>query len=156
MLYHSQIKPVKRDIIETTHITDPHWISGFVSGEGNFDAGIRKATMDRPERVYLRFRITQNIRDLSLMNLIIKYLDAGRIDFDKRKDNSTINLVVGDFSDITDKIILDQYLIFGVKILDYHDWVKIANLMKLGKNKTLDGMEEIKFIERGMNKGRSF
>jgi len=53
------INPVKRETIETTHISDPHWISGFVSGEGNFDAGIRKSTNTRKERVYLRFRLTQ-------------------------------------------------------------------------------------------------
>jgi hypothetical protein len=76
----SQIKPVPREIIETTKIPDPHWIVGFVSGEGNLDAGIRKATVDRKERVYLRFRITQHERDINLMDLIIKYLGAGRID----------------------------------------------------------------------------
>jgi hypothetical protein len=66
------INPVKRKTIETTEISDPHWISGFVSGEGNFDAGIRKATNTRKERVYLRFRITQPLRrERSKINGII-------------------------------------------------------------------------------------
>lgn len=119
----TNIKPEPREIIETTKIIDPNWIAGFVSGEGNFDAGIRKATMDRKERVYLRFRITQNDRDIKLMELIIKYLEAGRIEFDKRKENSTVNIVVGNFLDITEKIIpfFDKYQIFGIKNLDYLD-----------------------------------
>ena len=122
----TQIKPVTKEIILTTKIIDPHWIAGFVSGEGNFDAGIRKATEDsrpRPERVYLRFRITQNDKDLNLMYLIVNYLDAGRIDWDRRKGNSTVTIVVGNFLDITNKIIpfFDKYQIIGVKNLDYLD-----------------------------------
>jgi len=153
------IKPVNRDKFEATEIIDPHWISGFVSGEGNFDAGIRKATLmatPRKERVYLRFRVTQNDRDIKLMELILKWLDAGRIDWDKRKDNNTVNIVIGDFSDIINKIVpfFDKYPVLGVKHLDYLDWVRIANLIKLGKNKTVEGMEEIKVIEKGMNKTR--
>jgi hypothetical protein len=72
------INPVKREITKTKNIPDSHWISGFVSGEGNFDAGIRKATNTRKERVYLRFRLTQHERDLKLMELLIKYFGAGR------------------------------------------------------------------------------
>jgi hypothetical protein len=58
-----------------------------------------------------------------------------------------VSIVVGNFKDITNKIIpfFDQYQyqyhILGVKNLDYLDWVKISNLMKLLKNKTKEGME---------------
>jgi len=51
------INPVERELIQTTNIPDPHWISGFVSGEGNFDAGIRKKINKIGYQVYLRFRI---------------------------------------------------------------------------------------------------
>jgi hypothetical protein len=90
------------------------------------------------------------------MELIIKYLGAGRIEYEKRKGYPIVSIVVGNFSDITNKIIpfFDQNLILGVKYLDYLDWVKIANLIMSGKNKTPEGMEEIKRIEAGMNKGR--
>lgn len=151
-----QINPIKRETIETTNISDPHWISGFVSGEGNFDAGIRKATNTRKERIYLRFRISQHERDLKLMELIMKDLGAGRIEYDNRKEKSLVNLVVGNFSDINNKIIpfFYQYPVLGVKYLDYLDLAKIANMINLGKNKTQEGFEEIKVIEAGMNKGR--
>ena len=153
----SSIKPVKKEIIHTTNIPDLHWISGFVSGEGNFDAGIRKSTNFKNERVYLRFRITQHERELKLMKLLIKYLGAGRIEFDRRVDASTITIVVGNYSDIIKKIIpfFDKYPILGNKQLDYLDWSKIANKIKLGEHKTQKGFEEIKVIESGMNKSRS-
>jgi hypothetical protein len=145
-----------KEIIKTTKITDPHWIAGFVSGEGNFDAGTRKATVTpthRNERAYLRFRITQHERDLNLMGLITNYLGAGRIEKDKRVKNSTVTIVVGSLSDITNKIIpfFDKYTIHGIKYLDYLDWVRISNLMQI-KNK--ESMNEIKRIEKGMNSSR--
>lgn len=57
------------------------------------------------------------------MELIINYLGAGRIERDNRINNSTVSIVVGNFSEITEKIIpfLDQYPILGVKNLDYLD-----------------------------------
>ena len=153
----SKINPVERETIETKEISNPMWVAGFVSGEGNFDAGIRKATITREARVYLRFRITQHERELKLMKLLIKYLGAGRIEFDRRVDASTITIVVGNYSDIIKKIIpfFDKYPILGNKQLDYLDWSKIANKMKLGEHKTQKGFEEIKVIESGMNKSRS-
>lgn len=156
--YFTSIVPVKKETIETTEITSPYWISGFVSGEGNFDAGIRKATGMRIERPYLRFRITQHNRDLKLMELIIKYLGAGRIEWDNRKGVSNVHIVVGNFTDITNKIIpfFYNYPILGVKNLDYLDWTKIADLIKLGLNKTKEGMDKIKEIEKGMNKSRMY
>lgn len=152
----SQIVPVEREIIKTTNIPDPQWVSGFVSGEGNFDAGIRKATSTRKERVYLRFRISQHKRDLNLMELIIQYLGCGRIEYDNRKEHSVITIVVGNFKDIHLKIIpfFIQNPIKGIKYLDYLDWCKIAELVSLGKHKTDKGLEEIKKIEALMNKGR--
>ena len=87
------------------------------------------------------------------MNLIIEYLGAGRLERDYRVKHKTVTIVVGNLLEITNKIIpfFNQYPIFGVKSLDYLDWVKIANLIKLGKNKKL---EEIKEIKKGMNKSR--
>jgi len=148
------INPVKRKTIETTEISDPHWISGFVSGEGNFDAGIRKKNTKIGYQVYLRFRITQHTRDTQLMELLIKYLGAGRLEKHSRKP--VVNLVIGNFSDLTQIIItfFNQYPILGIKYLDYLDWCKIANLIKLGSHLKQEGLEEIREIEIGMNRGR--
>lgn len=132
----SQINPVERAIIQTTNIPDPNWVSGFFSGEGNFDAGIRTATNKIGYRVYLRFRVTQHARDTQLMELLIKYLGAGRLEKDYRKNKICVNLVMGNFSDLTQIIVpfFNQYPILGVKYLDYLDWCKIANLITSGSH----------------------
>ena len=125
-----------------------------VSGEGNFDAGIRKSSNINGFRVYLRFRITQHNRDLKLLELIIDYLKSGRLEINPQK--STVNLVVGQFSDINNIIIpfFNKYPIIGVKYLDYLDWCKIAKFIEEGEHLTEKGLTDIIKIESGMNKGR--
>jgi hypothetical protein len=133
------INPVERPTIVTTNIPDPNWISGFVSGDGNFDAGIREsksiegATVIPPKqiaalggearrtRVYLRFRISQDARDTQLLELIIKYFGVGRIEKEPR--NTVYNLVISKFSDLNQIIIpfFNQYPLNGIKKLDYLD-----------------------------------
>jgi hypothetical protein len=150
----STINPIQRPIINSTTILDPQWVSGFVSGDGNFDAGIRESKNKIGYKVYLRFRITQHIKDTKLLELIINYLGAGRLE--KDLNASVVNLVIGNFLDLKHKIIpfFSKYPIFGIKHLDYIDWCKIANLINLGSHLTLEGIEEIKQIKSGMNKGR--
>jgi hypothetical protein len=149
-----KINPVERSIIQSTNIPDPNWVSGFVSGEANFDVGIKKSKNIIGYQVYLKLRISQHERDLKLMILLINYLGAGRIENDSR--NPVVYLVIGKISDINNIIIpfFNQYPIFGTKYLDYLDWCKIANLMNLGSHLTSEGLGEIRKIKSGMNKNR--
>lgn len=41
----NNVNPVERSLIQITNISDPNWISGYVSGEVNFYAGIRNKTI---------------------------------------------------------------------------------------------------------------
>jgi LAGLIDADG endonuclease len=151
----SKIKPIQRPIINTTNIHDPQWISGFVSGDGNFDAGVRSSNNIIGYKVYLRFRITQHAKDSKLLELIIKYLGSGRLE--KYNRGSVVNLVIGKFSDLNQIIIpfFNKYPLCGIKHYDYQDWCKITNLITEGKHLTNEGLEQIKQIKSGMNKGRT-
>jgi hypothetical protein len=44
--------------------------------------------------------------------------------------------------------------LFGIKLLEYLDWCKIAKLMAEGSHRTPDGIKLIQEIKSGMNKGR--
>ena len=54
--------PVSRPVINTNFIREANWISGFVSGEGCFDAHITKSPNKTGSRVQLRFRIVQHCK----------------------------------------------------------------------------------------------
>ena len=43
----------------------------------------------------------------------------------------------------------------GAKSFNYADFKKVAGMMKVGAHLTLDGLEEIREIKKGMNYGRS-
>ena len=147
--------PVERPIINTENIPNPFWISGFITGEGCFDASITNSRNKIGKRVEVRLRVFQHERDLKLMESIIKYLGAGKIY--KYPDKSAVCLTIFKFSDINEKIIpfFNKYAIDGVKLNDYLDWCKINQLMNHGLHLTKQGLNIIQKIKSGMNKGRS-
>jgi hypothetical protein len=76
---------VERPLIATTNIFDPNWIAGFVSGEGNFDINIHKSKSHRiGYQVQLIFRVSQDERDIQLMEHLKKHLGSGIIEVNKK------------------------------------------------------------------------
>ena len=98
------------------------------------------------------------------MKSFITYFNCGRIS----KRGEAIDFSVSKLSDITDKIIpffpscktfkglagRKKYPILGVKAEDFHDWCKVAEMMKQKKHLTAEGLEQIRNIKAGMNHGR--
>lgn len=128
--------------------------AGFVSGEGNLDVGIKKSKNIIGYQVYLRFRISQHARDTKLIELIMNYLGAGRLELDSRKP--AVYLVITKISDINQIVIpfFNKYPICGIKQLDYLDWCKVANLIVSGAHLTNEGLAEIRQIKNSINTGR--
>lgn len=74
------VRSKDRPLIVTTEIPDPNWISGFSSGESCFDVKLNKSKVyTTGYQVQIRFRITQHTRDRALLDLIISYLNCGRL-----------------------------------------------------------------------------
>ena len=139
--------PVVRPSINTTQIPDPQWISGFTCGEGNFDIGIKKSKNKIGYQVLLRFRLWQHDRDLKLMELIIEYLRAGRLEIEDKRNSVCITVMK--LYDLTHKIIplFEKNKIIGVKQLDFEDFAEVAKLMHLGLHLTDEGLKLIRSIK---------
>lgn len=148
--------PVERPLINYDVILDPNWISGFVSAEGNFDVRMPLSNNKLGSRVQLRFRISQDSRDLKLMEKIVEYFSSGKIY--KYGGKSALSLTIVDFTDISNTIIpfFNKNPIIGIKLYDYLDWCKIHNLMTNRSHFTLVGIDSIRKIKSGMDTGRSF
>lgn len=128
---------IEKQIINTNNIPDPNWISGFVTGEGNFDVLVTGQSSNKiGSRVQLRFRISQHARDIRLMEYLIKYLGSGKIY--KYSEKPAVVLTIFKFSDINNKIIpfFEQNPLLGVKLFDFLDWCKVAKLMNNGSHLT--------------------
>lgn len=151
--------PVDRPIINTKTISDSNWVSGFVTGEGNFDVIIlRQPTNKIGYRVQMRFRISQHKRDANLMECLIKYLGSGKL-YRYPGEKPAVVLTLTKFSDIIKIIIpfFEKNPLLGIKKLDFLDWCKIAKIINDGSHLTLEGLNIIKNkkIKSGMNTGRN-
>jgi hypothetical protein len=175
------ITPIDRPKVKISEIIDPHWLAGFVEGEGSFMV----STLDSSTHVLgvqtqLRFRISQHNRDKILMKSLVDYLNCGNYQLYSNRDLG--EFVVTGFSDIAEKIIpfFQKFTLKGVKGLDYADFCKAAELMKTKAHLTVflpprggdgkpgphrtpfraggalaEGLEQIRKIKAGMNRGRT-
>ena len=150
-----KIIPVSRPLVVIDDINDPNWVAGFFTGEGCFDVKITKSISHKiGSQIQLRFRIYQHERDIKLMEQLIKFLGSGKIEKDTRKP--LVSLTIIKFSDISNIIIpfFEKYSVKGEKYFNYLDWCKIAKLMKEKSHLTIQGVDLIRDIKSGMNKGR--
>lgn len=93
-------------------------------------------------------------RDVELMKALIEYLGCGRYYLKTKQDVG--DFVVSRLSDITAKIIpfFEKYPVIGVKALDFSDFCKASKLIKDKAHLTESGLEDIRIIKAGMNRGR--
>jgi len=130
-----------------------NWLSGFASGEGCFLVDIYKSSTSRlREAVKLKFKITQHIRDALLMESLITYFGCGNYYF--HVVLRTGDLVVQKYSDIIP--FFNKYPILGIKSKDFEDFKQVVELMKSNTHKTPEGLDKIREIKSGMNRGRSW
>lgn len=103
-------------------------------------------------QVLLKFSLTQHSRDELLMKSLVEYLDCGNI----CKDGESFQYQVQKFSDNAEKIIpfFIKCSIVGMKALDFKDWCKACEIVKLKGHLTNEGLNKIHEIKAGMNAGR--
>src|SRR6185437_421909 len=153
-----KILPVTRPSVLDYNIQDPHWFAGFTSGEGCFSINICQSSSYLSDfQVQLFFIISQHSRDLALMESLVSYLGCGRIKKVSTRPNE-VNFVVTKFSDILGKIIpfFKTFTILGVKFKDFEDFCRVAELMQNKEHLTDEGLDQIREIKAGMNRGREF
>ena len=147
------VVPVVRPLVENKKISDPNWLAGFTSAEGCFFINTQaKNAYSLGFQVILVFGVTQHSRDEKLMRSLIEYFDCGNI----IQRGEAFDFRVTKLSDIENKIIpfFKKFQIYGVKALEFADWCKVAEIMKQKKHLTAEGLEQIRKIKTGMNKGR--
>jgi NADH:ubiquinone oxidoreductase subunit 3 (subunit A) len=147
--------PLARPLVQNLLIPDPQWVAGFTEAEGCFYVGISKNSIyNAGSRVKLRFGLTQHSRDRTLMESLIKFWDCGSLE--QPLDYNHVHFRISKFSDLHNKLVpfFQKYPLHGVKRLDYLDWCKVAELMQNKAHLTVEGLNEIRQIKAGMNKGR--
>jgi len=104
-------------------------------------------------QIKLKFIITQHSRDSQLMSSLVQYLNCGGY---YNKTSQMGYFAVTDFSDIDTKIIpfFEKYSLHGAKALDFADFQRVADIIKVKGHLTEDGLDKIRLIKAEMNRGR--
>lgn len=148
------ITPISKPLMPRQEIPDHNWLAGFVDGEGCFFIKFQGSSSHKlKEKVSLSFIITQHIKDELLMRSIIDYLGCGNI----QVGDHAVYFRVDKFLDINEKIIpfFDKYPLLGIKSLDYLDWCKAVELINNKDHLTKEGLEQLRILKTGMNRGRT-
>lgn len=131
----------------------PQWVAGFTSGDGCFKVSIRESKLYKAGgRVILLFIVTQHIRDELLLKSLVDFFGCGQtfnykdyIEFRCQSFKNNSQIILPFFS---------KYSILGVKSQDFEDWAKVVEMVKTNLHLTKEGLEKIREIKLGMNKGR--
>lgn len=146
---------MNRSLVEFTGIPDPNWLAGFVDGEGCFHVQISKdKTYKTGAHVALKFIITQHIRDAELIKSLMNYFGPSVGKVTERK--TCVYFIVTKIVDITEKILpfFEKYPLLSTKQKDLSDFCEVASLMKTKVHTTAEGLDQIRLIKSGMNRGR--
>ena len=120
--------PVIRPPVENIAISHPEWMAGFVTGEGCFLVQMSKYGKGKLDGVSLRLKVSQHLRDKSLLNLFILFFGCGLFNYHGGKASCKSKLgsgvfIVRKFADISDKILpfFKEPQIRGIKREDFED-----------------------------------
>jgi hypothetical protein len=102
----------------------------------------------------LHFTIAQHSRDTELMNSLIQYFGCGSVV--KPSEKYSVEFAENKFTDIDGKILpfFEKYPLQGLKLLNFEDFCKVAEIMKAKGHLTEEGLVKIREIKAGMNRNR--
>ncbi len=142
------IVPVKKVKIEDNKLSNlsSDWVAGFSAGESNFFITISGT------KVWLRFSIAQDSRDILLLKNFIPFFNCGYIA--QYKNRKVCEFITTKINDIIMYIIpfFDQYKIEGSKYNDYIKFKEAAFLIKNKEHLTETGFNKIIELKNSMNK----
>lgn len=145
--------PVLIPEVELPDNINSQWIAGFVDAEGCFFVNVIKATTKIGYSVSLVFKITQHSKDMELLGGLTNYLKCGQVYLSTSQARA--DLMASKLADI--ELIIEffkQNTLIGSKAKDFADFCAIFELVKNKSHLTQEGLETIRTIKEGMNRGR--
>ena len=118
-------------------ILSSEWVAGFSTGESNFFITISGT------KVWLRFSIGQDSRDILLLKNLVKFFNCGYVA--QYKNRKVCEFIVTKINDIIIYILpfFDKHRIEGSKYNDYLNFKKAAILIKSKEHLTEKGLSKI-------------
>jgi len=126
------------------------YLAGFADGEGSFNVSFRpRQDYTLPWKVSLCFNISQ--RDPVVLTLYKRHLQCGTM---RQRRDGVWYYEVNNLVPILDNVIpfFDEFhFLSAKKKRDYAKFKALAALLRAGRHRDRDGIEEVLAIRRGMN-----
>ena len=128
------------------------YLAGFADGEGSFNASFRpREDYQCPWKVSLCFNISQ--RDPVILSLFKRHLQCGTM---RQRRDGVWYYEVNNLTPILENVIpfFDRFhFLSAKKKRDFLKFKEIAEILKQGRHRSRDGIEEILKIRSDMNDG---
>lgn len=137
------------------------YISGLVSGEGNFTIAVSKTASCRLG-LHARaiFQMEMSIVDEDLLLRVQRFWGYGYMNYPKPrtrvvKESPTCKLIVTDLAGHLRLIdFFEKNPLLGAKQKSFEVWKKCVRIIEAGRHRSDDGMREILRLREGMNQFR--
>ena len=133
---------------------DPHWVVGFVDGEGCFHIGINvHAEMKAGHQVLPEFTVVQHERDAQVLHGLKAFFGCGVV---RVNHGDRLAYRVRSLEHLRERIV-PFFLSHPLKTKKNVDFLKFRDvilLMQRGEHLTPEGIENIRRITAVMNRGQ--
>ena len=133
---------------------DPHWVVGFVDGEGCFHIGVNPhAEMKAGHQVLPEFTVVQHERDAQVLHGLKAFFGCGVV---RVNHGNRLAYRVRSLEHLREKIVpfFLSHPLRTKKNVDFLKFRDVILLMERGEHLTPDGIENIRRIAAVMNRGQ--
>jgi hypothetical protein len=133
---------------------DPHWVVGFVDGEGCFHIGINPhAEMKAGHQVLPEFTVVQHERDAQVLHALKAFFGCGVV---RVNHGSRLAYRVRSLEHLRERIVpfFVSHPLKTKKNVDFLKFRDVILLMERGDHLTPEGVEKIRNIAAVMNRGQ--
>ncbi len=133
---------------------DPHWVVGFVDGEGCFHVGINPhAEMKSGYQVLPEFTVVQHERDAQVLHGLKAFFGCGVV---RVNHGDRLAYRVRSLEHLQGRIVpfFSSHPLKTKKNVDFLKFRDVLLLMERGEHLTPEGLEQIRRITAVMNRGQ--
>jgi hypothetical protein len=134
---------------------EPEWVTGFVDGEGCFHVGInRHQEMTTGYQVLPEFTVVQHKRDVQVLHALKALFGCGVV---RSNHGDRMAYRVRSIKHLNERIVpfFEKHPLKSKKRQDFMKFRRVLRMMAAGDHLTPHGVEEIRRIAAGMNRGQS-
>ena len=131
---------------------DPHWLAGFVDGEGCFHVGISKHhEMRFGYQILPELTVVQHKRDIDLLHQIRSFMKCGVV---RQNHDDRYCWRVRDLDNLATMIVpfFEKYNLCSKKRIEFIKFAKVVRMMAGKEHYTEEGFEKIRKIASSMNR----